>query len=77
MDLAEQQGHQNCVRVLRELEARTRTPTRTRADPQEPEPEPKPGSEWCLCGWGCLASDLALRVSVCDIHALPLFLFHD
>ncbi|XP_057566445.1 ankyrin repeat and LEM domain-containing protein 1 [Hippopotamus amphibius kiboko] len=44
LDLAELQGHQNCARVLRELETRTRTPTPTRADPQEPEPSPAPGS---------------------------------
>uniref|UniRef100_A0A8C3YHR6 Ankyrin repeat and LEM domain containing 1 n=1 Tax=Catagonus wagneri TaxID=51154 RepID=A0A8C3YHR6_9CETA len=36
VDLAKQQGHQNCVCVLRELETQIRTPTGT----QEPEPEP-------------------------------------
>ncbi|XP_053524013.1 ankyrin repeat and LEM domain-containing protein 1 isoform X5 [Artibeus jamaicensis] len=40
LDLAEQQGHQDCVSVLRELPTLTRTPTWTRVASQEPEPEP-------------------------------------
>lgn len=40
LDLAEQQGHQDCVRVLRELPKLTRTPPRTRSETQEPEPKP-------------------------------------
>ncbi|XP_006877197.1 PREDICTED: ankyrin repeat and LEM domain-containing protein 1 [Chrysochloris asiatica] len=35
LDLAEQQGHQDCARILRELGTRTRKPTPT----QEPEPK--------------------------------------
>ncbi|XP_036884780.1 ankyrin repeat and LEM domain-containing protein 1 isoform X2 [Sturnira hondurensis] len=40
LDLAERQGHQDCVSILRELTMLTRTPTWTRAGSQEPEPEP-------------------------------------
>ncbi|XP_045348440.1 ankyrin repeat and LEM domain-containing protein 1 isoform X4 [Leopardus geoffroyi] len=43
LDLAEQQGHQDCAHVLRELQTRTKTSTRTGAESQEPEPEPEPG----------------------------------
>ncbi|XP_026894084.1 ankyrin repeat and LEM domain-containing protein 1 isoform X2 [Acinonyx jubatus] len=43
LDLAEQQGHQDCAHVLRELQTRTKTSTRTRAESQKPEPEPEPG----------------------------------
>ncbi|XP_047694589.1 ankyrin repeat and LEM domain-containing protein 1 isoform X1 [Prionailurus viverrinus] len=48
LDLAEQQGHQDCAHVLRELQTRTKTSTRTRAESQKPEPEPEPGgpSPW-------------------------------
>ncbi|XP_064454183.1 ankyrin repeat and LEM domain-containing protein 1 isoform X2 [Mirounga angustirostris] len=41
LDLAEHQGAQDCVRVLREFQTRTKTSTRTRAESQEPEPEPE------------------------------------
>lgn len=40
LDLAEQQGHQDCVRVLRELPKLPRTPPRTRLETQELKPEP-------------------------------------
>uniref|UniRef100_A0A667GHC6 Ankyrin repeat and LEM domain containing 1 n=1 Tax=Lynx canadensis TaxID=61383 RepID=A0A667GHC6_LYNCA len=42
LDLAEQQGHQDCAHVLRALQTPTQTSTRTRAESQEPEPEPDP-----------------------------------
>uniref|UniRef100_A0A452R7K6 Ankyrin repeat and LEM domain containing 1 n=1 Tax=Ursus americanus TaxID=9643 RepID=A0A452R7K6_URSAM len=42
LDLAKQQGHQDCARVLREFQTQTKTSTRTRAESQEPEPEPEP-----------------------------------
>lgn len=74
VDLAKQQGHQNCVRLLRELETKIRTPTRTQADTQGPEPEP--GGEWDLRGWGCLASHLALCVCVSACPFSQPFLFH-
>lgn len=48
LDLAEQQGHQDCAHVLRKLQTRTKTLTRTRAESQEPEPEPEPGGGWRL-----------------------------
>uniref|UniRef100_A0A8C7EST2 Ankyrin repeat and LEM domain containing 1 n=1 Tax=Neovison vison TaxID=452646 RepID=A0A8C7EST2_NEOVI len=42
LDLAEQQGHQDCVRLLREFQTRTQISTPTRTESQEPEPEPDP-----------------------------------
>ena len=63
LDLAEQQGHQNCARLLRELETRTRTPTRTWKGSRKPEPEPELGGEWYLGGWEWLASDITLQIS--------------
>ncbi|KAK2499283.1 hypothetical protein MC885_018185 [Smutsia gigantea] len=42
LDLAEQQLHQDCACVLRELARRTRTRTPTWTKTQEPEPEPEP-----------------------------------
>lgn len=62
LDLAKQQGHQDCARVLREFQTQTKTSTRTRAESQEPEPEPEPDGEWGLRLLGGLTSDLALRV---------------
>ncbi|XP_034513910.1 ankyrin repeat and LEM domain-containing protein 1 isoform X4 [Ailuropoda melanoleuca] len=41
LDLAKQQGHQDCARVLRQFQTQTKTSTRTRAESQEPEPEPE------------------------------------
>uniref|UniRef100_A0A8C9PKH3 Ankyrin repeat and LEM domain containing 1 n=1 Tax=Spermophilus dauricus TaxID=99837 RepID=A0A8C9PKH3_SPEDA len=40
LDLAVQQGHQDCARILCELDS----PTAARAEAQEPESEPEPGS---------------------------------
>ncbi|CAK6445352.1 unnamed protein product [Pipistrellus nathusii] len=40
LDLAEQQGHRDCVRVLREPPELARTPPRTPSETQEPEPRP-------------------------------------
>lgn len=59
LDLADQQGHQECARVLREHQTLTRSLTRTRAETQEPEPKPEPGREWGLCSHRGLASRLA------------------
>ncbi|XP_038282566.1 ankyrin repeat and LEM domain-containing protein 1 [Canis lupus familiaris] len=44
LDLAEQQGHRDCVHVLREFQRqrRTRTSTPTGVEREEPEPEPEP-----------------------------------
>ncbi|XP_045847237.1 ankyrin repeat and LEM domain-containing protein 1 isoform X2 [Meles meles] len=42
LDLAEQQGHQDCARLLREFQTPTQTSTATRTESQEPEPEPEP-----------------------------------
>ena len=64
LDLAEQQGHQNCARVLRELEIPTRAPTRTWKGSRKPEPKPEPGGEWYQGGWEWLASDITLQISV-------------
>ncbi|ELW67185.1 Ankyrin repeat and LEM domain-containing protein 1 [Tupaia chinensis] len=44
LDLAMQQGHRDCARVLQELEAVTRIQTRTRAESPKPEPKPEPDS---------------------------------
>ncbi|XP_047554417.1 ankyrin repeat and LEM domain-containing protein 1 isoform X5 [Lutra lutra] len=42
LDLAEQQGHQDCAGLLREFQTRTQILTPTRTESQEPEPEPEP-----------------------------------
>ncbi|XP_022353981.1 ankyrin repeat and LEM domain-containing protein 1 isoform X2 [Enhydra lutris kenyoni] len=41
LDLAEQQGHQDCAGLLREFQTRTQISTPTRTESQEPEPEPE------------------------------------
>ncbi|XP_035559289.2 ankyrin repeat and LEM domain-containing protein 1 [Canis lupus familiaris] len=48
LDLAEQQGHRDCARVLREFQRqrRTRTSTPTGVEREEPEPEPDGPDPW-------------------------------
>ncbi|XP_034853437.1 ankyrin repeat and LEM domain-containing protein 1 [Mirounga leonina] len=71
LDLAEHQGAQDCVRVLREFQTRTKTSTRTRAESQEPEPEPEADGEWGLRVLGGLTSDLDLHLPLMS----PLWLW--
>lgn len=62
LDLAVQQGHQDCARILCELDS----PTAARAEAQEPESEPEPGGESGLRG------RVVLAVPPSGIHSLPL-----
>lgn len=65
LDLAEQQGHQNCACVLRELETRTGIPAPAGLERLlEARTQTEPGGEWCLGGWEWLASDITLQISV-------------
>lgn len=74
LDLAEQQGHQDCVRILRKLWMLARTPTWTWAETQVLEPEPS--GEYGLYGDRDLTCGPVYRVSVTDFHCLLLVLSH-
>ncbi|XP_032723485.1 ankyrin repeat and LEM domain-containing protein 1 [Lontra canadensis] len=50
LDLAEQQGHQDCAGLLRKFQTRTQISTLTRTESQEPEPEREPDGTWGLRG---------------------------